>query len=64
MPNQFMVQQCQNVEITIRLFEKALSMSAANDDGTISNREARAIEKIKATNDKYIKEITKIINNI
>lgn len=59
--NDFMKGQIRNVIMIIEQTEKTLEFSALQDDGKISYKEKKEIEKIKEINKSYAEKMKKMI---
>lgn len=60
--NQFIKSQCENMIQSVKVFKSSCEFAAKKDDGNISKDEAKNLERIKKTADRFIKGLEKILN--
>lgn len=60
MGNRFMSQQCQNMILSIGIFESACEMAAQKDDGVITKDEEKVLKRIQKAADQFKKELSKV----
>ena len=58
--NHYIHAQILNMVAMAKIFEQGCTMAAVRDDGKTSPEEEKAIKKIKAATDKFIKELESI----
>jgi len=46
---------------TTKIFQQACSMAAIQDDGVVDKKEEKALKAISAATEKYVKELTKVL---
>ncbi len=58
--NYYIDAQIANIKAIVRTFEQSCRMAATKDDGKISPDEEKALKKISAATQRFIKELDKI----
>ncbi len=64
MGNLYIRQQCQNMILTLNIFEQACVQAATKDDGGVSSEERAALDRIQKANRKFIESLNKTISAI
>jgi len=59
--NQYIVNQLNHMLSTTKIFQQACSMAAIQDDGVVDKKEEKALKAISAATEKYVKELTKVL---